>query len=539
MKSKKYRNRTTGPPVLFFILLYLILFSALIQAKPMSEQEVKSAVEIWVRHLPTDALPDAVIDRMEGYPDESEAVAYIAHFKDEGFCLCAANDLLLPVYFYSPDGKYDESSPDLKYFLDEIAERTRVYSNAVQNKDLDFDMYRDDFQKRTDLWEDLISGRVPEDEVDKDPDAPPYYLKLDLTSLWHQRSPYNDDCPELSPGNDEHCVVGCAATSMAQIMYYWKWPNSGVNEGSTDYTRKYTSSWLEFPLPVDPNIPTEWFWQIRLWWFSLDGGNLVMAGYWDDSVYDSAMGLNSDPNYQFALTTLYNSLSETTTTLGVSFAAAEYDWSLMNDDHYDYNPVPGDAEVAKLSYHLGVATGSVYRLWATTGFSDKMELAFENNFRYDDDVQYMSRDAVIMITEIQWLRPLILQGCNGSGGCHFWICSGYDIINGEYYMNLGWSDPLNNDWYAIDDLFTVDQDQFAFVAPENVVKFVDVIGIGNGSPTNPYGGIDEAVIEAPDGATLIFKAGSDNTFVGDELIIDAADKELTLKGEDITIRRAE
>ena len=43
-----------------------------------------------------------------------------------------------------------------------------------------------------------------------------------LTSTWGQGNPYNSRCPM---DGDKHSVVGCSATAMAQVMYYWKWPN--------------------------------------------------------------------------------------------------------------------------------------------------------------------------------------------------------------------------------------------------------------------------------------------------------------------------
>lgn len=44
-----------------------------------------------------------------------------------------------------------------------------------------------------------------------------------LTSDWSQGSPYNNLCPEH---DGELCVTGCVATAMAQVMYYWRHPQS-------------------------------------------------------------------------------------------------------------------------------------------------------------------------------------------------------------------------------------------------------------------------------------------------------------------------
>ena len=43
-----------------------------------------------------------------------------------------------------------------------------------------------------------------------------------LTCNWSQSEPYYNMCP-LS--NGERCVTGCVATAMAQVMYYWRYPD--------------------------------------------------------------------------------------------------------------------------------------------------------------------------------------------------------------------------------------------------------------------------------------------------------------------------
>jgi len=44
-----------------------------------------------------------------------------------------------------------------------------------------------------------------------------------LTVNWSQGTPYNDQCPEYK---GQRCVTGCIATAMAQVMYYWQYPDS-------------------------------------------------------------------------------------------------------------------------------------------------------------------------------------------------------------------------------------------------------------------------------------------------------------------------
>ena len=43
-----------------------------------------------------------------------------------------------------------------------------------------------------------------------------------LYCTWSQGTPYNDMCPIY---RNARCVTGCIATAMAQVMYYWKYPD--------------------------------------------------------------------------------------------------------------------------------------------------------------------------------------------------------------------------------------------------------------------------------------------------------------------------
>ena len=53
-------------------------------------------------------------------------------------------------------------------------------------------------------------------------------------SHWGQGIQYNYYCPKDDNGRNERCVTGCVATAMAQLMYYFRWPESGT--GSYRYT---------------------------------------------------------------------------------------------------------------------------------------------------------------------------------------------------------------------------------------------------------------------------------------------------------------
>ena len=71
-----------------------------------------------------------------------------------------------------------------------------------------------------------------------------------LPCSYDQATPYNDKCPEV---DGEHCLTGCVATAMAQIMYYWQWPKQ-----TTDVIPGYTTRTHKIEMPAIPVTTIDW-----------------------------------------------------------------------------------------------------------------------------------------------------------------------------------------------------------------------------------------------------------------------------------------
>ena len=66
-----------------------------------------------------------------------------------------------------------------------------------------------------------------------------------LRSQWGQGYQYNLLCPKDDKNSSGHCVTGCVATALAQLAYYFRWPDNGV--GSYSYTHsKYGTIAADF-----------------------------------------------------------------------------------------------------------------------------------------------------------------------------------------------------------------------------------------------------------------------------------------------------
>jgi hypothetical protein len=536
-----HRRLSAALALLLMIWLGLIPFS--LYAGAVGELNVRSAVQTWIRSVTADARPNAFIERMQPFTVDGEIRAYIAHLAGAGFCLCGADESVLPVYFYSPGGTYDPAHPEYRFILDEISTRMKFIREASARGDNILAAHQQELSERASLWRQLISGNVVKragglEGVRTEPDS----MSLPLTSIWGQGSPYNDQCPELTPGIDEHTLVGCVATALSQIMYYWKWPTRGVSSHTgSPYNYRYRTTWDEEPLSADPGIPTGW--SSRLAWTSSNGGRLRMNGYWEAATYSSAKAINTSTAYLQALDSLYSHLTAASTTTYANFGATTYQWSLMQDQHTD--PVDaGDGAVATLCYQVAVGvdmdfglTWSGSDLWrAYDNLQGQKPLA--DFFLYDPDLFYGHANMASLTTEdIMWLRPVAFSGSGPPGG-HAWVAYGYNKgtdPNRQFKMNMGWSGGSDG-WYSLDNVplgITQNLGYLVDIAPKDKVQFVGNTTSGDGSPAQPYQGISQAVSSAASGTTLIFKAGSDNTFPAPLTITKA----LTLKGRNVTIRK--
>ncbi|MHC4477994.1 MAG: C10 family peptidase [Planctomycetota bacterium] len=471
MKAIKSETVRTARLLELSIVLGLVFSPVCLYGDQVAEQGVRAAVQTWVRYVTADADPNAVIERMEPYDANGQTVAYVAHLGGGGFCLCGADDLVLPVYFYSPQGTYDPENPNFQYILWEIAARTEYLSAASKQQTAVFLRYEQDLASRASFWQGLRVGNVPERVEQKvGPLAAPTSMELDLTTEWGQSAPYNDLCPL---GDGGRCLVGCLATAAVQVMKYWDWPLSGASSHS----------------------------------YGWDG---------DQSCNGNVGG----------------------GTLSATFSDA-YDWQNMPDDCVSGCSGREEAALAELSYEVGVSVQMDYGVCGSGAVPGHLEGALESYFRYDPDVYVVTSNlANTMVEDIQWLRPIVLSGWQVTGEGHSWVVLGYDTgtFPTQFLMNMGWGGGSDG-WYSLDTVprsFNVSQELVAEIAPLKVVKFVGNSGSGDGSPHQPYQDILEAIIFAPDGATLIFKAGSTNTFGLPSLTIN---RPCTLKGRNVTIRR--
>jgi hypothetical protein len=337
--------------------------------------------------------------------------------------------------------------------------------------------------------------------------------------------------PAIPAGPDNHAVVGCVGTAMAQVMYYWRWPNSGVGTASDTYHFRSTSSTLTQPLNFNPMIPANWNGGKLSW----SAGTLSMTGSWDQSLLDAAKKITNNASFQNSVQTMYDSMQDQQTSMFADFGVTTYNWSAMKDAVSD-PPDASAAEVAKLSYHAGLSVSMDYGLAGSGADDGNIPGALNQHFHYDSDATRTGLDLNSMVNEIQWQRPVFMRGYDTNNEGHCWVIYGYNQGTNPWQldMNMGWGGGSDGQ-YSVDQVptgLTNNLAQIIRVAPKDVVRFVGASGSGSGSPGSPYQNIEEAAMKANNNTTLIFKANSYNSFSASQLVVN---KPLLLKGINATI----
>lgn len=209
-----------------------------------------------------------------------------------------------------------------------------------------------------------------------------------IKTTWGQEEPYDWQCPMK---NGELCVVGCVATAMAQVMYYWKYP-----EGSNAISG-YTSGW-----------------------------------WWDDDSFT----VDALPATTFDYTKML-----------LSYCHWDYDNSQLVQDTYTDEQAQ---EVAKLSRYCGQAVEMDYDPEGSGAYTwDQLDAMIGFGFRSSAQLVQRSGSSsqweAKIKTELDAGRPILYSASDPSAGGHAFICDGYNS-NNYFHFNYGWYGTCDG-WY--------------------------------------------------------------------------------------------
>ena len=316
---------------------------ALERAQSFLQAPASSASPKGMRKAPRKAPRlKAAVTREEFYIFNDEA--------NQGFVIVSGEERTPDILGYSDEGCFDSSNiPDnVKAWLDGYAEQIQAIA---------------------------ASPSKAEEEVDfsREPIAPLMKTK------WGQDWPYKKITPIANDGY--HCVTGCVATAMAQIMYFYKHPQETAKD---------------IPIPTCVSNQTCTY-----------TGDSIPAGSkidWDNIIplYKDYRGMGS------------------------------------------FTEIQEDA-VSQLMLDCGFSVNMSYGRYGSSAYSSAVGTALINYFDYAVGCRLIHRDSreyadwlYLLYNELRHGRPIYYDGINESSIVgHAFVCDGY--ANEDYFhINWGW-----------------------------------------------------------------------------------------------------
>ena len=171
-----------------------------VSAKPRTSAQMIQAAQSALQHGSVN------LHRAPGTPVKTlvQNDAYTIYgYDDEGFAVIAADDLV-PALLGVSSKKFTNNNENFNWWLRAVEEAVRLSVRHQQP----------------------LRASTP-DDLGFEPVVGPL-----LTTEWDQDTPYNNYCPT---SGYTHCLTGCVATAMAQVLNYHKAPACGIGQRTIYY----------------------------------------------------------------------------------------------------------------------------------------------------------------------------------------------------------------------------------------------------------------------------------------------------------------
>ena len=231
----------------YLIVLYslvFVLFSG--KAQTVSVEEAMNVAQNFLEKNQKSAMYCAKVVQQG-----SDTLLYIFN-TDDAFVVVSATKKTIPVLAYSEEGTYNEQEviPPVAMWLNSYQNQIACLMHAEVNV----------ASRIAKSWTQLLEGG--KNQKSNTSEVMPF-----LRSEWGQGRMYNYFCPQddSASNNNRRAVTGCVATAMAQLMYYFRFPQSGVGSYSYQHakygtlsanfaTAKYDYAQM-CDAPTDPTLP--------------------------------------------------------------------------------------------------------------------------------------------------------------------------------------------------------------------------------------------------------------------------------------------
>lgn len=313
------------------------------------------------------------------YAPDGTPATYRFRVGDNGFMVVSASDLTNPVLAYSLESNFENGTGADLYMERYAKEVSYLMSNPAAAL------------STRNSWNHYLASNFKPYSAKGNPCVEPL-----VTTRWTQEQFYNAMCP-YNPQNtyaeDHRTPVGCVALTMANILYYYRYPDHGY--GIVTY----------IPKEIENNEV--------IYTYPRQTVNYSQATYDYDAITDRLENYNGE-------------LAKLLYQCGVSVRMS-----------YGHDGSGSQSELA-----MGALQDHFF-------FSDKAQFRSVSDLASTDDWIALAKG------ELDAHRPLFFSGQSASAGGHAWIVDGYTTIGSATYFHVNWGwDGSSNGYYLINNMMS-------------------------------------------------------------------------------------
>ncbi len=341
-----------------------------------------TAISLYAADVDAAAARVKALNFLNGQVAQGKMKTSVANLKLMHTEMNSANSAR-PVYyiFNSTDGFVIVSGDDRAKEILAYGDAPADVNNVPDNVQYWLDCYKEELEYLQSHPGLVVEESKPSPRLTQGGDVQPM-----ITAMWDQLMPYNVFCPYYE---NVQCPTGCAATAVAQVFYYWKYPND-----STPYLSPYFTRSLN--IFVD-----DWYPQV------FDFDNML-------DVYDIHTCTGDQAN---AVATLMRCIGQA--------------------EQMNYGPDQSGAsiyDVERAVLLLGYDQKTV-KIMEKTPYDGSQEMSDENWI-------------ALMLDELYNDRPIVYMGFSydyesGQHSGHCFNVDGYDATNNMFNINWGWGGDYN------------------------------------------------------------------------------------------------